>query len=163
MQIQALEQGIEPELVGRRIAMLRADKDKAEDQLRELGLAAPTGTAAQDASELLARVPNRVNALRAGPPELKRQVFDAFGVSIRYDRADSRLEIVATISESLARTLENRSLADAAPSADDAIDARLCVTATFKTKAVTPAAARPHAAALEARRRSLADEEAGAA
>ena len=77
LQIDALEQGIEPELVGERIAQLRLEKEQAEAALRDV---APD-TAEPDADELIAalsRVPDLSQAVRDAPMELKRQVFEAF-------------------------------------------------------------------------------------
>lgn len=50
----------------------------------------------------LDRVPDLTSSLRAAPPELKRLVFDAFRVQVRYDRVDGRIEIGATVSEAVA-------------------------------------------------------------
>ena len=41
------------------------------------------------------------------PPEVKRQVFDAFGLQIVYDKPNRRIEISATISEAIAHALHN--------------------------------------------------------
>lgn len=38
---------------------------------------------------------------------IKRQVFDAFGLQIVYDKLDRRIEISATITEAIAGALEN--------------------------------------------------------
>jgi hypothetical protein len=73
LQIDALEQGIEPELVGARIAQLRLEKEQAEAALRDL---APDSVE-PDADELIAtllRLPDLSHALRDAPMGLKRQV-----------------------------------------------------------------------------------------
>ncbi len=106
LQLNALEQGIEPELVGERIAELRSDKEQAEAALKQL---APV-TAEPDGEELAAtlkRIPDLTTALRDAPPALKRQVFAAFCLEVRYDKVERRIEIEATVSEAVAKAFEN--------------------------------------------------------
>lgn len=52
-------------------------------------------------------MPDLSKALQEAPPELKRQVFEAFGLRIAYDKVDRRIEISVTISETVAKALEN--------------------------------------------------------
>ena len=106
-QITALEQGIEPDLIGQRIAELRKAKDEAEIELRALAPAAVDSVAEEDPAALLARIPNLTAALQQAPPEIKRQVFEAFGLRIAYDKAGRRIEISATVSEAIADALHN--------------------------------------------------------
>ena len=62
LQPNALEQGVEPELVGQRIAELRAEKDRAEAAVRQL---APSATE-PDGEELAAALERiRTSARRA--------------------------------------------------------------------------------------------------
>jgi len=127
LQITALEHGIEPELVGQRIATLRQDKEKAEVELGSLAPADPQSTAADDPAALLERIPDLTAVLRDAPADVKRQLFDAFGVRISYDKAANRVEISATITEQLAGTLSP----DAG--ATDA-SARLLITSTSQPR-----------------------------
>ena len=55
----------------------------------------------------LARLPDLSQALHRAPAELKRQVFDAFQLTITYDKVEHRIEISATITEGIAQVLEN--------------------------------------------------------
>ncbi len=106
LQLNALEQGIEPELVGERIAELRVEKEQAEAALKEL---APE-TAEPDGDELAAaleRIPDLTTTLREAPAALKRQVFEAFCIEVRYDKVERRIEISATVSEAVAKAFEN--------------------------------------------------------
>jgi hypothetical protein len=96
--IEALERGMEPDLIGARLAKLRDAKEKAEIDLRALTPVAVDSTA-PDPEELLSRLPDLSRALRKAPPELKRQVFDAFGLQITYDKIGRRSEISATITD----------------------------------------------------------------
>jgi hypothetical protein len=104
--IEALERGMEPDLIGARLAKLRETKEKAEIELRALTPVAADPDA-PDPAELLSRLPDLSRALRKAPPQLKRQVFDAFGLQITYDKIGRRIEISATISEAIAHALEN--------------------------------------------------------
>ena len=88
LQIEALEQGVEPELIGKRIAKLREDKEKAEIELRALEPSPTNRMPAEDASALLARLPDLGQALHRAPAELKRQVFDAFQLNVNYDKVE---------------------------------------------------------------------------
>jgi site-specific DNA recombinase len=106
-QIEGLERGIEPELVGRRIAELREAKERAEIELRGLDPAAADSEPAESLGELLGRIPDLSQALYDAPRELKRQVFEAFGLRIAYDKVDRRIEVSATISEAIAQALQN--------------------------------------------------------
>jgi hypothetical protein len=97
---------MEPDLIGARLAKLREAKEKAEIELRALTPVSADSNAA-DAATLLARLPDLGKALRDAPPAIKRQVFDAFGLQIVYDKLDRRVEISATITEAIAAALEN--------------------------------------------------------
>ena len=41
------------------------------------------------------------------PDALKRQVFEAFCLEVRYDKIERRVEISATVSEAVAQAFEN--------------------------------------------------------
>ena len=87
LQIDALEKEVEPELVGKRIAELRTQKEELEAALRELG----SSSAEVDRDELkdiLGRLPDLSKALHKAPLPLKRQVFEAFCLQIRYDKVE---------------------------------------------------------------------------
>jgi hypothetical protein len=58
--------------------------------------------APEDASALLARLPNLGAALQNAPKQLKRQVFEAFCLQISYDKLNGCIEISATITEAIA-------------------------------------------------------------
>jgi len=105
-QIEALEQGVEPVLVSKRIEKLRADKEKAETEIRGLSPSPTDSEPAEELPALLGRIPDLSQALRDAPPELKRQVFEAFGVKIAYDKIEHRIEISATITEAVAQALQ---------------------------------------------------------
>jgi site-specific DNA recombinase len=106
-QIEALEQGVEPQLVSKRIEKLRRAKEAVEIELRALFPASVDSGASEDPSALLAGLPDLGDALRHAPKELKRQVFEAFCLQITYDKPNRRIEISATITEAIADALEN--------------------------------------------------------
>jgi len=106
-QIAALEQGIEPQLIAKRIEKLRRDKETAEIELRALTPAAADSGASEDPAALLARLPDLGAALHDAPKDLKRQVFEAFCLQITYDKINRRIEISATITEAIANALHN--------------------------------------------------------
>ena len=105
-QIQALEKGIELELVSERIAELRGEKEALEEALGELG-AAREDAEDEELVEQLGRLPDLTQALREAPPTIQRQVFQAFDLRIAYDKAEGRVEVSATVSESVASAFEN--------------------------------------------------------
>jgi len=105
-QIEALEAGVEPALVRKRIEKLRRDKERAEAELAALGPASAGSDASEDLPALLGRIPDLSRALHGAPTELKRQVFEAFCLRIAYDKVERRIEISATVSEAVAKALE---------------------------------------------------------
>ena len=106
-QIEALEQGVEPQLVSKRIEKLRRDKEAAEIELRTLDPGLVDSGPPEDAEKLLARLPDLGNALQNAPKELKRQVFEAFCLQITYDKMNRRIEIPATVTEAIAQALQD--------------------------------------------------------
>jgi site-specific DNA recombinase len=106
-QIEALERRIEPDLVAKRIAKLRTDKEQAEIELRALHPSDPSSETTESLREALERMPDLSQALHDAPTQIKRQVFDAFGLQILYDKPNRRIEISATITQAIAEALEN--------------------------------------------------------
>ncbi len=106
IQVQALEDGIEPDIVTARIAELRDHKHAAQDALTELD---PTDIEAEDEHlhQRLQQIPDLSQALHDAPPEIKRQTFDAFGLRIEFDKAARSIHISATISQAVADAYEN--------------------------------------------------------
>jgi site-specific DNA recombinase len=104
-QVQALEKGIEPELVSERIAELRGEKEALEEALA--GIGAARQDAEDEEPEHLARIPDLGQALRDAPPAIMRQVFESFDLQIAYDKAERRVELTATVSEAVADAFEN--------------------------------------------------------
>jgi hypothetical protein len=103
--IEAIEKGIEPELVAQRTSQLRADKEQIETALREHQGQAPTDHA--DLSAALERLPDLSEQLRNATAEAKRALFDSFELRIVYDKTQRRVQISATITEAVAEALQN--------------------------------------------------------
>ena len=51
-------------------------------------------------------MPDLTKALAKAPPEIQRQVFEAFELQIAYDKAEGRVELTATVSEAVADAFE---------------------------------------------------------
>jgi site-specific DNA recombinase len=105
-QVQALEKGIEPELVSDRIAELRGEKEALEEALAGIG-AERQEAEEEELAAHLARIPDLGQALREAAPEIKRQVFASFDLQIAYDKTERRVELTATVSEAVADAFEN--------------------------------------------------------
>ncbi len=91
-QVQALEKGIEPELVSERIAELRGEKEALEEALAGIG-AERQDAEDEELTAQLARLPDLGKALREAPPEIKRQVFAVIRPAdrLRQGRAPRRI------------------------------------------------------------------------
>ena len=63
---------------------------------------------AEELTEQLARIPDLTESLRQATPAVRRQVFEAFELEIRYDKAERRIEISATVSEAVATAFEKQ-------------------------------------------------------
>jgi site-specific DNA recombinase len=106
-QVQALEKGVEPELVSERIAELRGEKEALEESLSEIG-AEREEAEADELTEQLARIPDLTQSLGEASPEVQRQVFEAFELEILYDKAERTIEMSATVSEAVADAFEKQ-------------------------------------------------------
>jgi site-specific DNA recombinase len=103
-QVRGLEAGIDTDLVGARIAELKAERATAQAALAVLLTDdAPDPT---ERGAALERLPNLTDALSEASPATKRQVFDAFDLRCVYDKLDGRVEISATITEAVADLLQ---------------------------------------------------------
>ena len=93
-------------LVAKRIAELRAEKQELEEALEELG-AEREEAETDELAKQLARVPDLADALRRAPAAVQRQVFEGFELQILYDKAERRIKISATVSETVASAFRN--------------------------------------------------------
>jgi hypothetical protein len=104
VQVRALEQGIEPDVVRARIDELKAEKAAAQASLPRLGLAPER----QDPAAVLDQVPDLSERLRDADNATKRTLYDAFDLRVVYDKASDRLSISATLTEAVAATASSR-------------------------------------------------------
>ncbi len=105
-QVQALEKGIEPELVSERIGELRGEKQALEEALAGIGAERQEAEEEELAAQL-ARLPDLGGRCARRRPAVKRQVFESFDLQIAYDKAERRVELTATVSEAVADAFEN--------------------------------------------------------
>jgi hypothetical protein len=105
-QVEALEAGVDAELVTDRIAELKADKATYEAALAEIPVQQEDAEADQLAQRL-ARIPDLGQQLRDAPREIQRQTFEAFDLKIAFDKAAGRIEVSATVTEAVANAFEN--------------------------------------------------------
>ena len=75
-----------------RIGELRSEKEALEEAIAEVG-AEREEAEADELVEQLARIPDLTQALEDAPPEVQRQVFEAFELEILYDKAGRKIEI----------------------------------------------------------------------
>jgi site-specific DNA recombinase len=101
VQVRALEQGIEPDVVRARIEELKAEKAAAQASLPKLGLAPES----QDPAAVLDQVPDLSDRLRDADDATKRALFDAFDLRVVYDKAGDRLSISASLTKAVATML----------------------------------------------------------
>ena len=106
LQVQALDKGIEPELVSERISELRGDRETLAEALDEVAADREEAEDEELAAQL-GRVPDLSKALAQAPPKIQRQVFEAFDLQITYDKVEGRVEMSATVSGAMAEAFEN--------------------------------------------------------
>lgn len=103
--IDALETGLDATEVRQRLSTLQAAKEQTEIDLRAL-TPIEVDPDAPEAGALLASLPDLTDPMRQAPPSIKRQLFEAFGLQITYDKPSRKVELTATMSEQLAHALK---------------------------------------------------------
>ena len=111
LQVIAVEQGLDPQLVQQRINEIQTKRREYEDALLDLDAEEVSIKDIDAACELLQNLPDLKESLRAAPPELLRQVFDAFRLTVEVDRGAGTMSVRAFISSALSKadSLENMS------------------------------------------------------
>ena len=107
VQVQALEDGIDPELVTSRIEELRTHHSALTAALADLAPAETQDDEDDALVQRLDRLPALSKSFREAPFEIKRQTLNAFDVQIAYDKAEGRIEVSAAASDAVADALEN--------------------------------------------------------
>jgi len=106
LQVQALEDGIEPAIVTARITELRTDITAAEADLAALD-PREADEETDDLSERLARIPDLAQQLRDAPRDIQRQTYEAFDLRIDFDKAANILSVSASVTEAVAQAFED--------------------------------------------------------
>lgn len=87
-QLAAIEAGVDPAVVGKRIQTLKAEREEAEVVLAQLDDSCRDDTAIDPADTLavLDALPDLGKSLIAADPDIRRAVFDAFRLRVEIDR-----------------------------------------------------------------------------
>src|SRR6185295_6729788 len=87
-QLAAIEAGVDPVEVGRRIRELKAERTEAQSVLAQIEDSQRDSTAVnpEDARAVLDALPDLGERLAAADPDVRRAVFDAFRLHVEIDR-----------------------------------------------------------------------------
>lgn len=115
-QLAAIEAGVDPALVGKRIRVLRAEREEAAAALAQLeGSRRDDGTVdVDDACAILGALPDLGKPLAEADPELRRAVFDAFRLRVEIDRNAGQVRLKALVSSAFGGAKDLSDLGDAA-------------------------------------------------
>jgi hypothetical protein len=111
-QLAAIEAGVDAVLVGDRIRALKTERQQAELAITHLDddRHRRTGLDVDDACAILDGLPNLHNALAAADPKLRRQVYDAFRLSVEIDRNQAQIRLKALVSSALTEATDLEAL-----------------------------------------------------
>jgi hypothetical protein len=103
-QLAAIEAGVDAVLVGDRIRALKAEHQNVEAAIAELDddRRQRTGLDLDDACVVLDGLPNLRETLTAADPKLRRQVYDAFRLTVEIDRNEAQIRLKALVSSAFA-------------------------------------------------------------
>jgi hypothetical protein len=99
-QLAAIEASVDALLVGDRIRALKTEHHNVEAAIAELDgdRRQRTGLDLDDACAVLDGLPNLREALAAADPKLRRQVYDAFRLTVEIDRNEAQIRLKALVS-----------------------------------------------------------------
>jgi site-specific DNA recombinase len=99
-QLAAIEQGIDPALIGERIRALKAEREQAETALATLDLDQHERALLdiEEACNVLDSLPNLTKPLAKADPELRRRVYEAFHLAVELDRNTPQIRLKALVS-----------------------------------------------------------------
>jgi hypothetical protein len=92
-QLAAIEAGVDPAVVGKRIRTLKAEREKAEVVLAQLKDSRRDSTSID-----LNALPDLGKSLIAADPDIRRAVFDAFRLRVEIDRNSGQIRLKALVS-----------------------------------------------------------------
>jgi site-specific DNA recombinase len=90
----------------KRIEALAHERAAIDEQLRQHTAQRPASATPQEIETMLAAIPDLRQALRRHSPEELSDLFDAFDVTVTYDKPNRSLELAATVTAELTTTPE---------------------------------------------------------
>ena len=122
-QLAAIEAGVDPVEVGRRIRELKAERAEAQTALTQIEDSRCDSTAVdpEDARAVLDALPDLGTHLAAADPTLRRAVFDAFRLHVEIDRNSGQIRLKALVSSAFG---EARNLSDLGEAGDPALSVK---------------------------------------
>jgi site-specific DNA recombinase len=101
LQLQAIEAGVDPTLVRSRLEKLQQQRDNLTAASASLTPETTNAIDEDEACAILDALPNLSEALAAADPELRRRVYEAFGLTVTLDKNTRQIQIRALISSAL--------------------------------------------------------------
>jgi site-specific DNA recombinase len=114
-QLEAIEAGVDPVVVGERIRALKTEREETQAALAQLEDTHRDSAAVdpEDAAGILDALPDLGTTLAHADPELRRAVFEAFRLSVEIDRNAHELRIKALVSSAFGEASDLADLGDA--------------------------------------------------
>ncbi len=114
-QLAAIEAGVDPMVVGKRIGALKTEREEAEVALAQLEDSRRDSTTADpdDALAVLGALHDFGKRLAAADPEVRRAVFDAFRLRVEIDRNAGQIRLKALVSSAFGEVTDLSDLGDA--------------------------------------------------
>jgi site-specific DNA recombinase len=111
LQLRAIEAGVDPTLVRQRIDELKTERAELEAALanltpQTLGAELPV----DEASDILASLPDLADELAHADDQTRRAVYDAFHLSVTLDRNSHQIQVKALISSAFTKARDLNSL-----------------------------------------------------
>lgn len=122
-QLAAIEAGVDPAVVGKRIRTLKTEREEAEVVLAQLEDSRRDSTAIDPADTLavLDALPDLGKSLIAADPDIRRAVFDAFRLRVEIDRNSGQIRLKALVSSAFG---EATNLSDLGEAGDPALSVK---------------------------------------
>ena len=154
-QLAAIEAGVDPAEVGRRIRELKAERAKAQSVLAQIEDSRRDSTAVdpEDARAVLDALPDLGTHLAAADPTLRRAVFNAFRLHVEIDRNSGQIRLKALVSSAFGEATD---LSDLGEAGDPALSDKAIPPAEHKTNwvPVPPSQRRPSTGLASSARRA---------
>jgi DNA invertase Pin-like site-specific DNA recombinase len=114
-QLAAIEAGVDPAVVGKRIRTLKTEREEAEVVLAQLEGSRRDSTAIDpaDTMAVLDALRDLGKSLIAADPDIRRAVFDAFRLRVEIDRNSGQIRLKALVSSAFGEAKDLSDLGDA--------------------------------------------------